>query len=190
MLHRVIFTLKGIVAVRPQRLHHLDGFPVARLALGVVDAEVGVLRRRCAPAESHVQPAVAQHVQRRRVLRQPYRVMQRRNQHRRTQPDSLRPGRDVAGDDERRRPQPVPGEMVLGQPDRLEPEFLSRSRLLGQIRVQALGRKFLRPRYVGKQGKIHFDLLVGLWSGSVHTVHADFQTQRLAGERVPIFIIT
>ena len=79
----MVFARPGQVGRRPEGFHHRNGLPVARLALGVVNAEAGVLRTGRPPPEAHIQPSVAQHIQRGRILRQPHRVMQGRYQHRR-----------------------------------------------------------------------------------------------------------
>ena len=85
----------------PQRAHHPDRFVGERASLGERHAHrVHFLLDR-ADADAENQPAVAQHVERGRRLREPDRVVVRQHQHGRSQAHARRPGGDVAQERER-----------------------------------------------------------------------------------------
>lgn len=77
----VVVSLKRIIGGGSKRLHHLDGFLVTCLTLRVVNPNVDVFGCRGSPSKPAVQTTVAEHVKSCRVLVQPHRMMQRRDEH-------------------------------------------------------------------------------------------------------------
>ena len=115
-----------------------------RAATAHVGAEARVLGLGPAEPEAEDQPAVAEQLDRRRVLGQAQRVMHRREDDARADLDPRRRLRERGADDEERGHVAVVDEVVLGRPDGREAESL---RFDGQADRVVVG-----PRPVGLAG--------------------------------------
>ena len=109
-----------------------------RAATARVGAEPGELDLRPAEPEAEDQPAVAEQLDRRRVLRQAERVVHRREDDAGAELDPRRRLRERRADDEERGHVPVVDEVVLGRPDGREAEPL---RLDGQADRLVVGAR-------------------------------------------------
>ena len=142
----------------PQSLYDLDGVLEPAGALGGVQPVTGVFVAAGTPAKAHVQPPVADQVQHGPVLGQAHGVVQGRHQHRRPHPDFSSAGRDVGGENQRRRHHAVAGEVVLGQPGADETQFFGVLHLLGDFLNQLLGLGALGPGDMAEKREFHWSI--------------------------------
>ena len=125
IVEAMIGALERKAGLGPGALDHLEDLAKPGLALGVGDAVGRVGLRHAAAPDAEDQPAVAQLVDRRRLLGQPQRMAQRQDLHGDADLDPFGARGDGAGNAERRRQQRAPRlEMQFGQPHHVEPEPL------------------------------------------------------------------
>ncbi len=122
--------LKVDPVARPSLQQHLHAFlqvfPAALLAHAVPHE----LQRAIAATQSHDEPAVAQDVQRGRLLSQAQGMVEGQDEHRQADVHPLRASGHGRGQHGGRRGQAVVGVVVLGEPDGVEPQLLGEDHLV------------------------------------------------------------
>ena len=135
----------------PRAAHDLDGLVEALAALLLGHAVSGELGRAVAPPHAHVEPAVRDDVDEGHLLGEAQRVME--GQDRRGEADAhpARPGRRRRRERRGIHRQPVVDEVVLREPDLVEPELLGPLDLL-ELAVDDVGVPLARRRLEEVEG--------------------------------------
>ena len=142
---------------RPQALYDAHALAKARMRLLLVHAEATVLVAECSAPEAHIEPPAAHAIQRRRVFRKPYRIMQRGYEHPRAQPNALGARCDGGRQHQRRRAEAVAREVMLRNPNAMKAKLLAEDRLLHALREQTRRFFALRPGNMGEKTEFHAD---------------------------------
>ena len=121
-LHPLVVEERSVVRnplVGPRLQHDLDGLVEPPRAFLPRDAKGGEFATLEPPPRSPVDPPAGQHIQQRHLLRQPQRVIERRQRHGGADPQPRRPRRRHRPHHVHRRADREPRKMVLRQPNRI-----------------------------------------------------------------------
>ena len=125
--------MRDAVGRRPQFSQHLE--PLVEDALIVLerDMERQIFALVVAAASGEIDASVAEQIERRPLLRDADRVMQRQHRHRGREPDVLRARRDIGEHQVRTGEHAERVEMMLADPGRVHAELVGQERFLGDV---------------------------------------------------------